>query len=458
MNPARAPSPMQQLFLRVNNPQVLEHGSLPSFSLRGATTTIGSGAADWRLYDSAGSVEALHAQIMLLDGRFVLADLCGRTYINHHQDPLGRLKVVALRDMDLIRIGKYQVSVNIGDQGATQDYNVGHLRELEVSQLLRPRLGDDLLDALPVAPSATSTAMRVTPVDDPGQKLEQFLGSKVQAMEADPLNLLHTEVEPDRMERLVTMPNLGASAADKLSLVVDYMGTTRESISQPHHYSGAEPMTTDTEARSPAARADQAVDHIVSAPLINSLGIRLEDMDTEQAHYFLEQAGRSLQKAIQGLLALYQADKTSDIDLALLGRSYQAIEDNPLRMGMSYEDTAQALFSPRKSRVHLSAEHAIEESMRNVQKSQEALIAAIRESLQQLLQGLSPERLERRFAHYRSEHNADLDGDAEAWRMYKDYFAEMTSNRQTGLEKMFWEIFEQSYDRTMRQAENGGAL
>ena len=448
--------PAQKLFLRVNNPQALEHGSLPSFSPHGATTTIGSGAADWRLYDSAGSVDALHAQIMTLDGRFVLADLCGDTYINHHRDPLGKLNIVALQDTDLIRIGKYQITVNIGDLSVAASYNVHHLRELEVDQLLKPDQGDDLLDALPYAPEP-----RLLPAEDTGKELQRFLGSKTLAAEADPLKLLRTGRQPDRMEQIVAAPRTeNTPATGAIGLIADYMGTTRESISQPKDHSGAEPMTTETESRQPSAASAQPVDHIVSAPLINSLGIPMEEMDTEQAHYFLSQSGLALKKCIQGVLALYRADKESDIRLSLLGRSYQVIEDNPLRMGLSYEETAQALFSPRKSRVHLSAEHAIEESMQNVQRSQAALIEAIQESLEQLLQAFAPARLEKRFAHYRNAQNTAPAGndEADAWRMYKDYFEEMASSRQTGLEKMFWEIFEQAYDRNMRRAERSDAL
>jgi type VI secretion system protein ImpI len=444
--------PTQQLFLRVDNPQALEHGSLPSFSPYNATTTIGSGTTDWRLYDAAGSVKPLHAQILLLDGKFVLADMCGYTYINHHQDALGKHQVVALKDMDMIRIGKYQITVNIDSQDVALSYNVNHLRELEIDQLLKPHANNDWL---PNAPLRSATALQQMPVDNTQQVLHQFLESKVSSMETDPLQLLYVEEEPGQIEQIVSTPI--TSTSTDTNLIADYTGTTRESISQPKNHSGVEAMTKGTEQKpeqQPAYQA-QPVNHIVSAPLINSLGVQMEEMDTEQAHHFLSQSGHALQKAIQGLLMLYQADKQSKINLSLLGRSYQAIEDNPLRMGMSYEETTKALFSPHKSRVHLSPDHAIEESMQNIKKSQAALIEAIQESLQQLLHAFSPTHLEQRFMHYRLEQDTEANGDAWSWQMYKNYFEEMTSNRQTGLEKMFWEIFEQSYDRTMRQTENG---
>ena len=443
----------RQLFLRVNNPQVLEHGSLPSFSPYDEITTIGSGAADWRLYDAAGSVGSLHAQIMRHDGQFILADMCGRTYINHHQDPLGMFKVVALKDMDMIRIGKYQISVNIGEQDAASAYNVKHLRELEVNELLGAGSKDNWL--FDKSPSVTGGKEIYFNKTENG--LQKFLESKMSSMEADPLRLLNVERKPDQVEQIVSSSVVDITTDAAESIVFDYTGTTRESVSQPKDQAGVEVMTTDIQKNQQSVSDTQPVDHIVSAPLINSLGIQIEEMGAEQAHFFLSQVGHALQKAIQGLLILYQADKESKLDLSLLGRSYQAIEDNPLRMGMSYEETARALLSPNKSRVHLSAEHAIEESMQNIKESQKALIEAIQESLRQLMQAFSPKHLEKRFSHYRGEQNIELDDDAWKWRMYGDYFEEMTSSRQTGLEKMFWEIFEQSYDRKMRRVDNGGA-
>lgn len=466
----------EKLFLRIKNPRELEHGSLPSFAFEQNRATIGSGAADWCLYASDGSVESMHAEINRMDGQFTLVDLCGQTYINDHCDALGRMHIVALRDTDVIRIGKYQISVNIGDQEVAAAYNVNHLRELEVGQLFLSQADKDWMDAMPDAPVGQEVKS-----SDGHQVLQQFLQNTDPYIANNPLHVMQASEaraahEPDELERMLiprfAMPpepmahmETSTSASITLKPVPRSLMAPEDQPQQtkPQDNLGVKVMMDDEykdanknaspSERQAAARPAQAVDHIVSGPLINSLGVQMEEMDTEQAHHFLHQSGSALQAAIQGLLALYQTDKENKINLALLGRSYQAIEDNPLRMGMSYEDTVNALFSPHKSRVHLAPEHAIEESMQNVRDSQLALIQAIQESLRQLLQAFAPEHLEKRFAHYRHQQEAGVTDDAWSWKMYQDYFAEMASSRQTGLEKMFWEIFEQSYDRAMRKAE-----
>lgn len=56
-----------------------------------------------------------------------------------------------------------------------------------------------------------------------------------------------------------------------------------------------------------------------------------------------------------------------------------------------------------------------------------------------------------RFSHYlRSSERQDQDA-AWAWEMYKNYYKELSSCRQQGFEKLFGEVYEQAYDRALRQ-------
>jgi len=124
-----------------------------------------------------------------------------------------------------------------------------------------------------------------------------------------------------------------------------------------------------------------------------------------------------------------------------------------LRLRQPYEETVQALFSNRRSVVHLSASAAIEESLEQSRKHNDAVIIAIKESLDALLHAFSPAVMMQRFERYRSENHAQqqqYDQDGEAWRMYNNYYNELSSTRQQGFEKLFWEVFEQAYDRAMR--------
>lgn len=40
--------------------------------------------------------------------------------------------------------------------------------------------------------------------------------------------------------------------------------------------------------------------------------------------------------------------------------------------------------------------------------------------------------------------------------MYKNYYEELTSKRQYGFEKLFWEVYSQAYDKALRDKQTEG--
>lgn len=190
-------------------------------------------------------------------------------------------------------------------------------------------------------------------------------------------------------------------------------------------------------------------EHLVAAPIMDGLGVKMDNAnDVEQMHHFSQEIGASLQATIRGILALH--NQVGSGRFGTLNRNLQPIEDNPLRLGLSYEETLKTLYAKNKSAVHLSAPSAIEESLLNIQRHNEAMQQATGEALSQVLEAFSPQVLLRRFQHYRRSHELEDQDEAWAWKMYCHYYQELISERQQGFEKLFWEIFEQAYDRKIR--------
>lgn len=60
----------------------------------------------------------------------------------------------------------------------------------------------------------------------------------------------------------------------------------------------------------------------------------------------------------------------------------------------------------------------------------------------------------KRFENYRRSYQTpEQNTDAWAWEMYQSYYKELTSDRQQGFEKLFWEVFDQAYDRLLREKQ-----
>ena len=140
--------------------------------------------------------------------------------------------------------------------------------------------------------------------------------------------------------------------------------------------------------------------HLLTGPMLNGLGANVNHTDDiERMHMLSQEMGESLQACIQGILDLHQ--QVSEGRFGTLNRNLQPIEDNPLRLGLSYEETIKTLYDSEKSAVHLSAPAAIEESLKNVQAHNEAMQHATGEALTQILGAFSPQVLLRRFQNYK---------------------------------------------------------
>lgn len=194
--------------------------------------------------------------------------------------------------------------------------------------------------------------------------------------------------------------------------------------------------------------AEMAQRHLAVTPLLRGLGGSLTVSNSDDADDFLEEAGRTLQAAIKGLLDLQQQRNS------LSDKHLRPLEDNPLRLNMDYATALDVMFAEGKSPVHLAAPAAVSESLRNVRHHEEANRAAIVESLRVLLDAFSPQNLLRRFVQYRRSHELrqPLD-DAGAWQMYSHYYEELASDRQQGFEMLFNEVYAQVYDRVLREKQ-----
>jgi type VI secretion system protein ImpI len=453
------PNASHSLYLQVMNPELLERGALPTHTFDSHGGTIGCRGANWLLHDYTGGVAAIHAEITTRDNHYCLIDRSGRTRVNSSIDSIGLNRIIQLNEGDTLHIGRYQVKVRvqdlstqyIGQQKRLSDINMVELVEqkkeaYKKGQLLANTQGNEvsLIDVDVQTSYLDSNAILINEV--PPQILDPLAAFSDHAMDEN-VKTAH-KGEHDHVFTNIKQTLFNS----KISL---------EPLQGGQNLSGDTPSMTN-----PSNMPDDNIwdefshgekrelDYLVLAPLLKGMGISLENMDSDKAHDFLVETGQAVQATISGIQALYQQDNNATLNLALLSRNLQPIEDNPLRLKQPYDKTMNALFSPSRSRVHLSPPAAIDESLTQIGLHQDSVLIAIQESLNSLLQAFSPDVLNTRFQRYaKSGEQKELD-DAWSWQMYNEYYSELMSSRQTGFEKLFWEIFEQSYDRAMRQSTN----
>ncbi|MBV7436289.1 type VI secretion system-associated FHA domain protein TagH, partial [Aeromonas sp. sif2416] len=382
----------QQLSLVVLNSEQLDGNQQVQYRFDEMGGSLGASEQDdWQLRDRLGAVMPAHARVELHDGRFCLCDLSGQTYINGATSPIGRARKVHLEQGDELIVGPFRLRAYLGAISAEQS----------LQQVLGNRLSEQLDEWL------SGEAHRPSQ-DDP------------RALAVDPLLALQHErnpltplVDPRRQSDFHPQPDMEHPSLSPFSAVEDTMN--QEFLDMPtieNHPDYAHPL--------------EGVDHVALTPLMRGLGQPLQLQDTQQAHDMLEEMGKTVRAMVEGLLKL-QSDQA-----ALADRHLRPIEDNPLRLGLDYDETLAVMFAEQKSPVHLTAPAAVAESLRNVRIHHVANQQAIGAALDSILQAFSPDTLLGRFEHYRRTGTPGMADEGWAWNMYQHYYRELTSARQQG--------------------------
>ncbi|WP_429232961.1 type VI secretion system-associated FHA domain protein TagH [Aeromonas salmonicida] len=403
----------QQLSLVVLNSEQLDGSQQGQYRFDEMGGTLGASEQDdWQLRDRLGSVMPAHARIELNDGRFCLCDLSGQTYINGATSPIGRARKVHLEQGDELIVGPFRMRAYLGAISPEQNLH----------QVLGNRPSEQLDEWL--AGEETSQAM-----EEP------------RALAVDPLLALQHErsvltplVDPRQPSPLRSQSDMDAVSLAPFSAVENTMN--QEFLDMPtieNHPDYHPPL--------------EGVDHVALTPLMRGLGQSLQLQDTQQAHDMLEEMGKTVRAMVEGLLQL-QTDQA-----ALADKHLRPIEDNPLRLGLDYDETLAVMFAEQKSPVHLTAPAAVAESLRNVRIHHVANQQAIGAALDSILQAFSPEALIGRFEHYRRTGAPGVADEGWAWNMYQHYYRELTSARQQGFDKLFHQVYAQAYDQAVRQQQ-----
>ncbi|MFC3284147.1 type VI secretion system-associated FHA domain protein TagH [Litchfieldella rifensis] len=450
-------TPHSAITLVVTNSERLEGRSTSSHVFHAGGGTLGSAESDdWLLQDHAGRIHPGHARIQRFDGRFCLTDLSGHTFVNHATLPLGRDRRAALRDGDELRLGDYHLRVHLGDRQAglpgaqpltmlineeqeTPDAQGSPLaRDTPLMNAAPPRQ-DDPLEALGEATPGASQRDPITALEHPEDDADCVTGTLIDELEDQHVRVAGYDLQ-DRREAAMRMPEIRRH--EDVNMDERLLNDLERSVGEQLEDRWQEP-------------ASSAAGHVGADPLLRALGAELRFRDSEQQQAFLEEAGRTLRATIAGLQRLHQSQ--DDSRYPLRDRRLQPIEDNPLRLGQPYQETVATLFSANRSPVHLSAPAAVAECLAHQGQHQAAVEEAIGQALKSILDAFAPEALLRRFHAYRGAGNRIDDEGGWAWEMYRHYYQELNSGRQQGFEKLFWEVFEQAYDQSVRRQQREDA-
>ena len=421
------------LSLRVVNSDKLESGKPASSLFNAQGGIVGSDASHhWSIQDQGGNISPSQFAIEWRDGSFCLRVLNGSVSINQSLQTVNS-GFVRLQQGDEITVGNLAIKGHIGHSSADMIDPLMVSPESLVSSYSNP------LEAMMEGGSAQASHY---------ERDNRLAATVADGFSHDPLRVLETESLT--MNGPLVTSHHGADHSlqqdryrdplfsSPLSDIAKDSAMDQEFIDLPQisSFLSGQQASSDN-------KMDQQ--HVAITPLMRGFGAQLPIRNTQEANDFLEEAGKTLKAAIEGLLALQRSQH------GLRDKHLRPIEDNPLRLNMDYDTTLSLLFADQKSPVHLSAPAAVAESLHNLRLHHQANQQAIAQALNTMLEAFSPERLLTRFSHYMRSNERQEQDAAWAWEMYKNYYQELASSRQQGFEKLFGEVYEQAYDQALRQ-------
>lgn len=378
--------------------------------------TIGSMDAGetrhWQVQDNRQEIQSTHARIIWRDGHFCLEDVSGTTFINEAEHSIGAQNVVALSAGDQIKMGSitFTTQIILGSE------------KVDVADYQHPQ-----------------TLITMSSRSDVNQIIDEPSATGAFSGRPKSVGYSHRPYDPG---------TLGMGGALSSS---EFIPSENNNLDTATDFSRAEPMLDEEFIDIPTLASplydenheSQPFESVAITPLMRGMGHFLNLADSQQANGFLEEAGRTLEAAIKGILLLEQ-------DRIRVNKQLQPVEDNPLRLGLDYVATVDALFGDQKSQVHLSPSAAITECLSFLRMHAYASRQAVSEALTCVVDTFSPDILMARFQRYRRDHLVDINNPAWIWEMYNHYFEELKSTRQQGVDRLFHEVFEQVYDKALR--------
>ena len=406
--------------------------------------TIGrSLESDWVLPDGQRYLSSRHASIDFRSGSYYIVDTSTNgVYVNDSEKPVGRGNPQRLFTGDRIRLGEYEINVEIA--------GVDDTRETLVN--------DDHVDPV-------SKAQRVPPPDP--TRADLISAHEITAVGIE--MLISDDVEPDDVRRLskanaaslrlqddfaTTKPIAKAPQKPKAiepppeDLVADLALTELAKRPEPPPVSAAAriappapkpPPATPTAPPKPSAAAPAptpapapSAPPAASAPSLDAFfrgaGMHPQRLDGRQTDQVLHSLGQIMRELVLGISENLHVRAEHKNVLRLPTTTIQPQSNNPLKFSASVEEALNYLLF-RESGEYLSAVDAVREAFRDTKQHQQLLLSAMKTAVVDYVGKLDPGALEDKIG--RGGMLLGATNKLKYWDLYKDLF-EVVSQFEPG--------------------------
>jgi predicted component of type VI protein secretion system len=357
--------------------------------------TIGrSPDSDWILPDESRYVSSRHAMIDYQGGAYYLVDMSRNgVFVNGADTPVGQGHPQRLFDGDQLRIGEFEIAVDIsgGDEELRDD--------------------DGMRDSIVRA--------QLVPEDE------------------------SVELQLVAEDKLTRDSNLQRHLAPTRAVAAKARSTTTGPVAVPSAPKKPAPATAPTTATgSPTGDAEQRA----LALLLEGAGIKAEAIAGRTPAEVLLGTGKLLRVMVSGLMELLRERSHMKDTFRLPQTMMQAAQNNPLKFSPSVDEALRYLINDRDDGAYLSAEDAARAGFQDVRQHEQALVKAMLQSVQDYVERFDPEELKSRFDKGLKRGGLLSGGNKlKYWELYEESYPALTQREDGGPPQLFTEEFARAY-------------
>jgi len=353
--------------------------------------TIGrSPDSDWILPDESRYVSSRHAMIDYQGGAYYLVDMSRNgVFVNGADTPVGQGHPQRLFDGDQLRIGEFEIAVDIsgGDEELRDD--------------------DGMRDSIVRA--------QLVPEDE------------------------SVELQLVAEDKLTRDSNLQRHLAPTRAVAAKARSTTTGPVAVPSAPKKPAPATATA---SPTGDAEQRA----LALLLEGAGIKAEAIAGRTPSEVLLGSGKLLRVMVSGLMELLRERSHMKDTFRLPQTMMQAAQNNPLKFSPSVDEALRYLINDRDDGAYLSAEDAARAGFQDVRQHEQALVKAMLQSVQDYVERFDPEELKSRFDKGLKRGGLLSGGNKlKYWELYEESYPALTQREDGGPPQLFTEEFARAY-------------
>jgi type VI secretion system protein len=430
--------------------------------------TIGrSLESDWVLPDGQRYLSSRHASIDYRSGSYYVVDSSTNgVYVNDAEQPVGRGNPQRLFSGDRIRIGEYEMQVEIvGEDDTGEQFNGDHEDPVSKAQRVPP---PDPTRA-DLVPGHEITAVGIEwMIDEEANQEDARKAAKQQATNAANLTLAEDpppkpkpqpEISSDPPSIRPAPPPVSAAARVSAAPRPRSGASSVAPSARPAPFSSPPKTAPARSASDPPARQ---MDSAAAAAPSNGLdaffrgaGLPAQKLEDKQIEQTLHRLGQIMREVILGMSDNLHLRADQKNTLRVPTTTIQAQRNNPLKFSASVEEALMNLLF-RQSGEYLGAVDAVRETFGDIKQHQQHLLAATRTAVADYVGRLDPEELESKFANgKRGIMNAA--NKLKYWDLYKDLY-QVVANRQPGqFPQQFLEELTRAYESEDSRASPSAA-